>query len=111
VHGVRVDIFDAVVRAVGLGPDAASGWGSFADDFACGVTNDVFGGLVNDDDAGEVVVMERDLSTGWVDDFHDADALIFEDRGVAFWRCLRRRLRTGRGEQAQGACEEKERFH
>ena len=40
---------------------------------------------MDDDDCGEVVVVEGDFFTWWEDDFHDAGAVVFEDGVMAFW--------------------------
>lgn len=104
-----VDVFDAVVGAVGFGPDGALLWGAFTDDFSSGVADDVFGRLVDDDDAGEIVVVQRDFFSGLDDDFHDPRAIILEDGLVPFGSGFGV-MRTRGEEQAKKTCEE-ERLH
>lgn len=84
VHRGSIDVFDTIVRTVGLCPDSASGWGAFADDFTRGVVDDVFGGAMDDDDAGEIMVVKGDFTAGRDYNFHDANATVFKHGGVTF---------------------------
>ncbi len=79
VHRGFVDVLNAVVGAVCFGPDGALWWGAFADDLSGCVSDDVFGGAMDDDDSGEVVVVKGDFIARCRDDLHDTDALVFED--------------------------------
>lgn len=50
---------------------------------------------MDDDDCGEVVVVEGDFFSGREDDFHDAGAVVFKDGVVACWGRLEVMVATG----------------